>query len=154
MSFGGHLPNHGLLRHIGCVNEHHNPRQDEELNVTVNVLVHFPGLAELVGLVTPFFTRIIDRLEELKVMSQTNQDQVLAILADINSNLDALSTDATEISADVDTLLAGAPAGSTITPEMIASLTSVRDRVASLKTNLDAVNAKVPPAAPPVSPSP
>lgn len=136
------------------MNEHHNPRQDEELNVTVNVLVHFPGLAELVGLVTPFFTRIIDRLEELKVMSQTNQDQVLAILADINSNLDALSTDATEISADVDTLLAGAPAGSTITPEMIASLTSVRDRVASLKTNLDAVNAKVPPAAPPVSPSP
>lgn len=83
--------------------------------------------------------------ERLIKMSETNQEQVLALLADMNTKLDGVVTEITEVGADVDSLIASMEAGNQITPEIIASLTMVRDRIATVADNAAAVNAKVPP---------
>ena len=82
-------------------------------------------------------------------MSGTSlSEQLTAAQAETNAKLDGLATDVTEISADVDTLLAGMKPGDVVTQEMVDAQTAIRDRVGTLKDGFDAINAKVP-AAPP-----
>lgn len=77
-------------------------------------------------------------------MSGTLAEQLAAAQADTASKLDAIATDVTEISADVDSLLAGMAPGTVITQAMVDAATSIRDRVSTIKDGLDVVNAKVP----------
>lgn len=107
---------------------------------------HFDGLPESDR---SLLHQILHELKELKIMSGTNSAAVNAAFADISTALDAIGTDVTNISADVDTLLAGMTPGDPVTQAMVDTANSLRDRVAAIKTGLDAVDAKVPPAAVP-----
>lgn len=77
-------------------------------------------------------------------MSGTLAEQLAAAQADTASKLDAIATDVTEISADVDKLLAGTTVGDVVTQAMVDAQTSIRDRVSAIRDALDVVNAKVP----------
>lgn len=77
-------------------------------------------------------------------MSGTLAEQLAAAQAETSAALDAIAVDVTEIGADVDSLLAGMTPGTTITQEMVDAATSISSRVATIKSGLDAVNAKVP----------
>lgn len=75
-------------------------------------------------------------------MSGTLAEQLAAAQAATTAALDAVATDVTEISADVDRLLAGMTTGTTITQQMVDDANSIATRVAGIKTSLDDVNAK------------
>ncbi len=92
--------------------------------------------------------RTLRNTEELKQMSGTNAERVAAAQAETNAKLDALTTNMSEIGADVDSLLAGMNPGDQITPEMVAAAESIRDRVGAANDGLSEINAKVPPVAP------
>lgn len=87
---------------------------------------------------------ILNKLKELKIMSESNSAQVAAAFAEINTTLDSIGTDVTNIAADVDGLLAGMTPGDPVTADMVSAATAIRDRVAAIKGSLDAVDAKVP----------
>lgn len=88
--------------------------------------------------------RIFHKLERIETMSGTLAEQLAAAQAATTASLDAISTDVTEISADVDRLLAGMTPGTTITQEMVDAANAIAARVTGIKTSLDDVNAKVP----------
>lgn len=125
----------------------------------IDVHVHVAGLAELAQLVATGFKEL---KQEIKTMGTTLADQLTAQQAETSAALDGISTtvssiatDVTEIGADVDQLLAGAQPGVTLTQAMVDTMGAIRDRavaagaaLAAAKDGLDAVNAKVPPAAP------
>ena len=117
------------------------------MNLRLDVYHHFPDGAP--DPVHALLRQILHELKELKTMSATLADQLTQFQTETAASLDAISTDVTDISADVDSLLAGMTPGTTITQAMVDAQGSIRDRVAALKTALDAVNAKVPPVAPP-----
>lgn len=75
-------------------------------------------------------------------MSGTLAEQLAAAQAATTAALDAVATDVTEISADVDRLLAGMTPGTTITQQMVDDANSISTRVAGIKTSLDDVNTK------------
>lgn len=114
----------------------------------VHIHLHLPQ--ELVALLSDhrLLHEILRNTERLITMSGSLADQLAAAQADTNAKLDAISTDVTEISADVDTLLAGMNTGEPITQAMVDAAVSIQNRVSGIKDALDAVNAKVPPSAP------
>lgn len=77
-------------------------------------------------------------------MSGSLKDQLAAAQAATQTKLDEIGVDVSEISADVDTLLAGMNPGDVITADMVSAAESIRDRVTGIKDSLDTVNAKVP----------
>lgn len=81
-------------------------------------------------------------------MSGTLAEQLAAAQTETNAKLDSLGTDVSEISADVDRLLAGMTTGDAVTQDMVNAAVGIQTRVSALKDALDAVNAKVPPPAP------
>ena len=91
---------------------------------------------------------VLHATERLLKMSGSLSDQLAAAQADTNAKLDAIGTDVSDISADVDTLLAGMTTGGAVTQEMVDAAVGIQNRVTALKESLDAVNSKVPPAAP------
>lgn len=101
-------------------------------------------LHDLLSPVVHWLERIFRNTERLIQMSGTLAEQLAAAQAETSAALDAIAVDVTEIGADVDTLLAGMTPGTTITPELVAAGNAIRDRVAGIKSGLDAVNAKVP----------
>lgn len=111
--------------------------------------LHLPGvttinLGDWLG-ARRLLCKIFRNTERIIEMSGTAQDQVNAAFADMNAKLDSIGTDVTNISGDVDALLAQLTPGSQITPEIVAAATALQARVSGLKDSLDAVDAKVPP---------
>lgn len=91
---------------------------------------------------------LLKATERLIEMSSTLAEQLAAAQADTNAKLDSIGTDVTEISADVDSLLAGMNTGDAVTQAMVDAAVGIQTRVTALKDALDAVNAKVPPTSP------
>jgi len=91
---------------------------------------------------------LLHATERLIEMSGSLSEQLAAAQADTNAKLDAIGTDVSEISADVDHLLAGMNTGDAVTQSMVDAAVGIQTRVTALKDALDAVNAKVPPVVP------
>lgn len=133
------------------MSDHRDHRQPERIEVRVimperiDVHAHVAGLAELAQLVVTGFKEL---KQEIHTMSGTLAEQLAAAQADTNAKLDSIGTDVTEISADVDSLLAGMNTGDAVTQAMVDAAVGIQTRVTALKDALDAVNAKVPPPAP------
>ncbi len=106
-----------------------------------NINLHLVGLTDLFGL----GARILHKLERLIEMSGTLGEQLAQFQAETSTALDAVSTQMTEIAADVDALLAGQGAGDVVTQAMVDAQTAIRDRVTAARDALQAINAKVPP---------
>lgn len=108
-----------------------------------------------VGEVMPLLLALIDRkavlkaLQELKTMSGTLAQQLTDFQTQTSASLDALTTDLTDISADVDQLLAGMNTGDVVSQAMVDQAGTIASRMAALKAAADAINARVPPATPP-----
>lgn len=108
-----------------------------------------------VGEVMPLLLALIDRkailkaLQELKTMSGTLAQQLTDFQAQTSASLDALTTDLTDISADVDQLLAGMNTGDVVSQAMVDQAGTIASRMAALKAAADVINARVPPATPP-----
>jgi hypothetical protein len=122
----------------------HRPTQIE-----INLHVH--GLAEVLGSLIGFAERILhdQRLilqgqQELKVMSQTNQDAIDAANATLTAGLDKLQTDLQAIATELQAAIP--PAGTVPTAASIAALQAGVTRLQSVVTAADAL--VVPPPAP------
>ncbi|HXJ61878.1 MAG TPA: hypothetical protein VNU68_35005 [Verrucomicrobiae bacterium] len=110
-----------------------------------SIHIHLPGVTtiDLCGpLACPVLSEILATVKRIETMSGTLAEQLAAAQAETNAKLDAIGTDVTEISADVDRLLASMTPGTTITQEMVDAANSINTRVGAVKDGLDAINAK------------
>lgn len=127
------------------------PRMSDRGTINLNIHVHLGDVAQI-------FLALIDRqkiinlLQELKTMSGTQGAQLTQLQAETAAALDAVTTQLTEISDDVDRLLAGQVPGDPVTPEMVAAQTAIRDRVTAARDAMQAINTKG--GEPPVTPTP
>lgn len=99
-----------------------------------------------------FLERIFNKLERIETMSGTQGAQLTQLQTETAAALDAVTTQLTEISDDVDRLLAGQVPGDPVTDEMVAAQTSIRDRVTAARDAMQAINTKG--GEPPVTPTP
>lgn len=121
------------------------PRMSDRGTINLNIHVHLGDVAQIVA---PIVLALIDRraiinlLQELKTMSGTQGAQLTQLQAETVAALDAVTTQLTEISDDVDRLLAGQVPGDPVTPEMVAAQTAIRDRVTAARDAMQAINTK------------
>lgn len=128
------------------IREHGGTRSEHlkvDLHIDGPIHLHLKGTAD-----AGVLQQILANTQEIIVMSGTLADQLAAAQAATAASLDAISTDVTEIGADVDSLLATMTPGTTITQAMVDNATSISTRVSAVKDGLDVVNAKVPPVTP------
>lgn len=109
--------------------------------INLNVHVHLGDVAQIV-LALIDRKSIVRLLQELKTMSGTQGAQLTQLQAETSAALDAVTTQLTEISDDVDRLLAGQVPGDPVTPEMVAAQTAIRDRVTAARDAMQAINTK------------
>jgi len=107
--------------------------------------VHLAGLAEILGPLLGIAERILIGIQELKVMSQTNQDALDAANTALSAGLDKLQSDLAAIATELQAAIP--PAGTVPTPASLAALQAGVTRLQSVVTAADAL--VVPPPAGP-----
>lgn len=125
------------------MSDHHKTDATDRFQANrTDVHLHLHGVEAMFAPFIHLLERIFHKLERIETMSGTLAEQLAAAQAATTAALDAVATDVTEISADVDRLLAGMTTGTTITQQMVDDANSIATRVAGIKTSLDDVNAK------------
>lgn len=109
----------------------------------IEVHLHIAGLTEILDPLYGIAERILTGIQELKVMSQTNQDAIDAANTALSAGLDKLQSDLTAIATELQAAIP--PAGTVPSAASIAALQAGVTRLQSVVSAADAL--VVPPSA-------